>query len=88
MQSEIIATILGLAGEIYREFTRMRTKEALAARKLNSQILGLSKGPAKRLKLDGKCEQIEKDRDLGLGIRATAKLLGVAPSTLSDYLTR
>ena len=39
MQSKIIATMLGLAGEIDREFIRMRTKEALAARKVKGQIL-------------------------------------------------
>ncbi len=88
MQSKIIATMLGLAGEIDREFIRMRTKEALAARKVKGQILGRPKGPSKRLKLDDKREQIEKYRAMGLGIRATAKLLDVAPSTLSDYLKR
>ena len=60
MQSKIIATMLGLAGEIDREFIRMRTKEALAARKVKGQILGRPKGPAKRLKLDDKREQIKK----------------------------
>nr|WP_269782791.1 recombinase family protein [Photobacterium carnosum] len=87
MQSKIIATMLGLAGEIDREFIRMRTKEALAARKVKGQILGRPKGPAKRLKLDDKREQIKKYRAIGLGIRAIAKLLDVALSTLSDYLT-
>ena len=87
IQSKIIATMLGLAGEIDRKFIRMRTKEALAARKVKGQILGRPKGPAKRLKLDDKREQIKKYRAIGLGIRATAKLLDVAPSTLSDYLT-
>lgn len=72
MQSKIIATMLGFAGEIDREFIRMRTKEALAARKVKGQILGRPKGPAKRLKLDDKREQIEKYRAMGLGIRATA----------------
>ncbi|HIF9225883.1 recombinase family protein [Photobacterium damselae subsp. damselae] len=86
MQSKIIATILGLAGEIDREFIRMRTKEALAARKAKGQILGRPPGPAKKLKLDDKREQIEKYLKMGLGIRATAKLLDVAPSTLCDYI--
>lgn len=63
MQSKIIATILGLAGEIDREFIRMRTKEALAARKAKGQILGRPPGPAKKLKLDDKREQIENTQD-------------------------
>ena len=88
MQSKIIATMLGLAGEIDREFIRMRTKEALAARKIKGQTLGRPKGPAKRLKLDDKREQIEKYLAMGLGVRAIAKLLDVAQSTLSYYLRR
>ena len=34
MQAKIMVTILELAGEIERKFIRMRTKEALAARKM------------------------------------------------------
>lgn len=88
LQSKIIATMLGLAGEIEREFIRMRTKEALAARKAAGHQLGRPKGPAKTLKLDTKRDQIEKYLGMGLGIRATAKLIDTAPSTLSDYVKR
>jgi len=35
-----------------------------------------------------KREQIEKYLGMGLGIRATAKLIDEAPSTLSDYVKR
>lgn len=88
MQAKIIATILGLAGEIEREFIRMRTKEALAARKVKGQILGRPKGAAKRLKLDAKREQIEQYLDMGLGIRETAKLINEPSSTVSDYVRK
>ena len=88
LQSKIIATMLGLAGEIEREFIRMRTKEALAARKAAGYVLGRPKGEAKTLKLDPKREQIEKYLGMGLGIRATAKLIDEAPSTLSNYVKR
>lgn len=88
LQSKIIATMLGLAGEIEREFIRMRTKEALAARKAAGYQLGRPKGQAKTLKLDAKREQIEKYLGMGLGIRETARLIDVAPSTLSDYVKR
>lgn len=46
---------------------------ALVACKVKGHILGRPKGPVKRLKLDDN--------------RATAKLLGVALSTLGYYLT-
>lgn len=88
LQSKIIATMLGLAGEIEREFIQMRTKEALAARKAAGYVLGRPKGQAKTLKLDAKREQIEKYLGMGLGLRATAKLIDEAPSTLSDYVKR
>ncbi|PSW10330.1 resolvase [Photobacterium rosenbergii] len=88
LQSKIIATMLGLAGEIEREFIRMRTKEALDARKAAGHQLGRPKGPAKNLKLDAKREQIEKYLGMGLGIRETARLIDAAPSTLSDYAKR
>ncbi|KLV03651.1 resolvase [Photobacterium aquae] len=88
LQSKIIATMLGLAGEIEREFIRMRTTEALAARKAAGYVLGRPKGEAKTLKLDPKREQIEKYLSMGLGIRATAKLIDEAPSTLSNYVKR
>ncbi|CZF86179.1 DNA-invertase hin [Grimontia marina] len=79
IQARIIATVLGLAGEIEREFIRLRTKEALAARKKNGMILGRPKGPAKSLKLDPKREQIEKYIGMGLSLRETARLIEAAP---------
>ena len=88
MQARITATILGLAAEIEREFISMRTREALAARKAAGVTLGRPKGEAKTLKLDARREQIEKYLGMGLGIRATAKLIDAAPSTLSDYVKR
>ena len=88
MQSRITATVLGLAAEIEREFISMRTQEALAARKRDGVILGRPKGPAKRLKLDDKRDQIEKYLKIGLGIRPTAKLIDEPPSTLRDYIRR
>ncbi len=88
MQARIIATVLGLAGEIEREFIRLRTKEALAARKKNGVILGRPKGPAKSLKLDPKRELIEKYIGMGLSLRETARLVEAAPSTLSEYIKR
>lgn len=86
MQSKIIATILGLAGEIEREFIRQRTKEALAARVAKGITLGRPKGKATRLKLDDKRDDIEKYYKMGLSLREIGKLLNIASSTLSDYI--
>lgn len=86
MQAKIIATILGLAGEIEREFIRQRTKEALAARVAKGITLGRPKGKAARLKLDDKRDDIEKYYKMGLSLREIGKLLNIASSTLSDYI--
>ncbi len=59
MQAKIIVTILGLAGEIEREFIRQRTKEALAARVAKGITLGRPKGKAVQLKLDDKRDDIK-----------------------------
>ncbi|MGF1688404.1 recombinase family protein [Photobacterium japonica] len=83
MQSKIIATIFGLAGEIEWEFIRQRTKEALVARGVK---LGRPKGKAARLKLDDKRDDIEKYYKTGLSLREIATLLGIASSTLSDHI--
>lgn len=88
MQARIVATVLGLAGEIEREFIRMRTREALAARKEKGIRLGRPKGPAAKLKLDAKRDQIEKYRTMGLSLRETARLIDTPPSTLADYVKR
>lgn len=86
MQAKIIATILGLAGEIEREFIRQRTKEALAARVAKGITLGRPKGKAARLKLDDKRDDITKYYKMGLSLREIGKLLNIASSTLSDYI--
>jgi DNA invertase Pin-like site-specific DNA recombinase len=86
IQSKIIATNLGLAAEIEREFISMRTKEALAARRKDGVVLGRPKGKAQQLKLDSKRDEIEKYMTMGLSLRKIAKLIDEAPSTVSDYV--
>lgn len=86
MQSKIIATILGLAGEIEREFIRQRTKEALAARVARGIKLGRPKGKAARLELDDKRDDIKKYYKMGLSLIEIAKPLDIVSSTLSDYI--
>lgn len=60
LQAKIMATMLGLAAEIERDFVSMRTIEALAARKAAGQVLGRPKGPAEHLRLDKVRPDIEK----------------------------
>lgn len=86
MQSKITATVLGMAAEIEREFISMRTKEALAARKKNGMILGRPRGPATKLRLDAKKDQIQDLLSKGVSKRSIAKVIECPPSTLYDYI--
>ena len=88
LQAKIMATMLGLAAEIERDFVSMRTIEALAARKAAGQILGRPKGPAEHLKLDKVRPDIEKYLKKDLSVRSIAKLIGQPVTTVHDYVTR
>jgi DNA invertase Pin-like site-specific DNA recombinase len=86
MQSKIIATVLGLAAEIERDFISSRTKEALAKRKAAGVILGRPAGAAKVLRLDQYADKIDSYLAKGIDKRAISKLLDVAPNTLYSWL--
>lgn len=103
LPSQITATVLGLAAQIDREFISMRTTEALASRRqqiedkgyfLNKDgekrtALGRPKGrKADQLALDEHREAIEGFLAKGVGMTATAKIVGCAKSTLYDYCKR
>lgn len=89
MQSKIIATVLGLAAEIERDFISMRTREALAKRKASGKQLGRPQGAlARNYKLDEKRTEIERYQKLGINQSAIAKLVGVSRPTLRSWLGR
>lgn len=86
MQAKIVATVLGLAAEIERDFISSRTKEALAKRKAEGMKLGRPEGPAKVLRLDQHADKIDSYMAKGIDKRAISKLLDVAPNTLYSWL--
>jgi len=86
MTSTIMATVLGLAAQIEREFVSQRTKEALAARKKAGMVR--PPGPAARHKLDDREMEIRGLLDKRVNKRAIAKIVECAPSTLYDWLKR
>lgn len=89
MQAKITATILGLAAEIERDFISMRTKEALAKRKVAGKRLGRPPGAlAREYKLDAKRIDIERYLKLGINGTAIAKLIGVSRPTLRNWLSK
>ena len=88
MTSTIMATVLGLAAQIEREFVSQRTKEALAARKQAGMQLGRPPGPAARHKLDDREMEIRGLLDKQVNKRAIAKIVDCAPSTLYGWMKR
>ena len=88
-QSEIYATILGLAASIERRFISLRTKEALEKRRADGLPLGRPKGSkAKSHKLDGQEKQIRMYLEKGINKTAIAKLVDCPRQTLMDWLKR
>lgn len=88
IQSRVTATVLGMAAEIEREMISMRTKEALAARKLDGQTLGRPLGPAKKYKLDAEWPKIQGLMKKGISSRMIASIVNCPASTLYDYINR
>ena len=80
MQAKIVATVLGLAFEIERDFISSRTREA------EGMKLGRSEGPNKVLRLDEHADKIDSYLKKGIDKRVIAKLLDVAPNTLYAWL--
>ena len=88
MQSQITATILGLAAQIERQFISERTKEALRQRKASGQKLGRPKGQAENLLLDNRREEILGYLRKGVTKANIARIIECAPSTLYEWLKR
>lgn len=88
MQSQITATILGLAAQIERQFISERTREALQKRKAQGVKLGRPKGQAKILLLDDKRDEILGYLSKGVTKANIARIVECAPSTLYEWLKR
>ena len=88
MTGTIMATVLGLAAQIEREFVSQRTKEALAKRKAAGIKLGRPPGPAPMVKLDRREAEIRSLLDKEVNIRSIAKIVECSPTTLYDWMKR
>ena len=86
MASKVLTTMLALAAEIERDMIRSRTREALARLKSEGVQLGRPPGPAQRLKLDDKADQIDNLRRCNVPLRAIARVLDCSPQTLYDWI--
>ncbi len=89
INSKVLAFAFGLSAEIERNLISQRTKEALARRKADGLPLGRPKGSsAKRLKLSGKEELIERYISAGMSKSEISRRLNVCSRTLSIFLGR
>jgi DNA invertase Pin-like site-specific DNA recombinase len=89
MNSKIIITLFSLFGELERDLVSSRTKEALAAKKKQGQILGKPKGTIQKSKFDAHQERIKELLGIGLSVRKIAKVLGYSNHiALNAYINK
>lgn len=80
---KLVIAVLGIAAELESKFASMRTKESLRRAKAEGKHIGRPRKVNENV-IKEALKYIEK----GYSLKDTAKLLGVAPSTLCKYLTR
>jgi DNA invertase Pin-like site-specific DNA recombinase len=89
MNSKIILTLFSLFGELERDLISLRTKEALASKKREGQILGKPKGTIQKSKFDKDVDKIKELMGYGLSKRKIAKVLGYSNHiALSTYIKK
>lgn len=76
MNSKIMITLFSLFAELERDLISLRTKEALASKKLQGILLGKPKGTIQKSKFDKDVNKIKELLTLGLSVRKIAKFLG------------
>jgi DNA invertase Pin-like site-specific DNA recombinase len=87
INSKVLAFAFGLSAEIERNLISQRTKEALARRKAEGQILGRPIGSKSQIrKLTGKEIQIEDLLKKRVSYSAIGRILGVHRLTVSTFI--
>ncbi len=76
MNSKVNLTLFSLFAELERDLISLRTKEALASKKRQGQILGKPKGTIQKSKFDQNIDKIKELLWYGLSVRKIAKVLG------------
>ena len=89
MQSKMNITLFSLFGELERDLISLRTKEALAAKKAQGQILGKPKGTIQKSKFDKDLKRIKDLLGVGLSVRKIANVLGYTSHIgLNTYINK
>src|ERR1700680_4671776 len=89
MNSKIVITLFSLFAELERDLISLRTKEALAAKRLQGVVLGKPKGTIQKSKFDKDIERIKELLKLGLSVRKITKFLGYTNHiALNTYVSK
>ena len=89
MNSKIIITLFSLFAELERDLISQRTREALATKKAQGQLLGKPKGTLQKSKFDKDVTRIKELLGYGLSVRKIAKLLGYSNHIgLNTYINK
>ena len=87
MQSKIVITLFSLLSELERDLISIRTKEALASKKAQGQILGKPKGTIQKSKFDDDLQKIKSYLKDGVSIRRISQNLGYSNHIgLNNYI--
>lgn len=88
MTGKIMVTLFSLFAELERDLISLRTKEALAAKKLQGVVLGKPKGVIQDSLYDKDCDRIQELLNLGLSTRKIVlrHLRYGSPSSLNYYV--
>lgn len=88
LDSKILAFAFSLSADIERNMISARTKEALARKKNEGQILGRPKGSlSKTTKLMGKEKDIIALLEKKISVSSIARIFGVHRFTVKNYIT-
>ena len=89
MNSKIITALFSLFAELERDLISLRTKEALASKKLQGIQLGKPKGTIQKSKFDKDVVKIKELLGLGLSVRKIANFLGYSNHIgLNEYINK
>ena len=75
INSKVTLTLFSLFSELERDLISLRTKEALASKKRQGQILGKPKGTIQKSKFDKHLEKIKELLEYGLSVRKISSVL-------------
>jgi DNA invertase Pin-like site-specific DNA recombinase len=76
MLTQMILGVISMTVGLEKDLMSLRTKEALAAKKLDGMSLGKPKGTIQKSKFDLQRDKIEELLAVGLSVRKISKLLG------------